>query len=52
MSRPKGYRKSTIDYKRQYKDVIFALKQGLSLRQTAKLTGRSINTIRKIKAIL
>lgn len=51
MARPKGYRKSPIDYKRQYKDVISALKQGLSLRQTAKLTGRSINTIRKIKAM-
>lgn len=49
MSRPVGYRKARIDYKRQYSKEIMLLQKGLSLRDTAKLTGRAVNTIRKLK---
>jgi transposase len=36
--------------KEQYKDIISYLKQGYSLRNVAKLTGKGISTVQRIKA--
>lgn len=49
MSRPFGYRKSPVDYKRQYSHLIPILLMGMSLRKTAYECRLSVNTIRKIR---
>ena len=46
-----GYRKSDDAMKEEYKEEIRLLRKGLSLRNVTKITGTSINTLRKIKAI-
>ena len=47
VGRKEGYRKSDIDMKEQYTEEIKLLKKGISLRNISKITGTSINTIRK-----
>ena len=51
MSRPVGYRKSKVDYQRQYSHLIPILMKGMSLRMTAHECGLAVNTIRKLKAM-
>ena len=48
MGRPDTYRKSDEEYKAQYAKEINLLKRGYSLRNTQKLTGTSIGTLRKL----
>ena len=54
IGRPKGESESTKKFlsKPKNKAIAAVLKKGLSLRQTAKETGASINTVRKVKAAL
>ena len=54
IGRPKGETESTKQFlaKPKNKAIASVLKKGLSLRQTASITGASINTIRKVKAAL
>ena len=47
-----GYQKSESMMKEQYTEEIKLLKKGYSLRNISKLTGTSINTIRKCKNML
>jgi DNA invertase Pin-like site-specific DNA recombinase len=47
VGRKTGYRKSDIDMKEQYGEEIKLLRKGISLRNISKITGTSINTIRK-----
>ena len=47
VGRKEGYRKSDIDMREQYVEEIRLLKKGISLRNISKITGTSINTIRK-----
>ena len=47
VGRKEGYRKSDIDMKEQYAEEIRLLRKGISLRNISKITGTSINTIRK-----
>ena len=49
MGRPSTYRKSIEEYKEQYQKEISLLKKGYSLSNISKITGRSINTIKKVK---
>lgn len=49
MGRPRTYRKSVEEYKEQYQKEISLLKKGYSLSNISKITGRSINTIKKVK---
>ena len=51
VGRKQGYKKSDEAMKEQYKEEIRLLRKGLSLRNVTKITGTSINTLRKIKAI-
>ena len=51
VGRKVGYRKSDEVMKEEYKEESRLLRKGLSLRNIAKITGTSINTLRKIKAI-
>ena len=54
IGRPKGETESTNKFlaKPKNKAIATVLKKGLSLRQTAKETGASVNTVRKVKAAL
>ncbi len=46
-----GYRKSDEAMREEYKEESRLLRKGLSLRNVQKITGTSINTLRKIKEI-
>ncbi len=53
LGRPSTYHKSEDEYRRQYAKEISMLRKGnLSLSQISKLTGTSINTLRKLKLLL
>ncbi|WP_051036139.1 hypothetical protein [Stanieria cyanosphaera] len=54
IGRPKGETESTKNFlaKPKNKAIALCLKKGLSLRQTAKETRVSVNTVRKVKAAL
>lgn len=52
MGRPSTYRKSEEEYKSQYQKEISLIRKGLSLANISKISGTSVNTIRKIKQIL
>ena len=47
VGRKEGYRKSEADMREQYAEEIRLLRKGISLRNIAKITGTSVNTIRK-----
>ena len=52
VGRKVGYQKSESDMKEQYVEEIKLLKKGYSLRNISKITGTSINTIRKCKGLV
>ena len=52
VGRKEGYRKTDVDMREQYAEEIRLLRKGISLRNISKITGTSINTIRKCKAII
>ena len=52
VGRKVGYQKSESMMKEQYTEEIKLLKKGYSLRNIAKITGTSINTIRKCKGLI
>lgn len=52
VGRKAGYRKSDEDMKAQYSEEIKLLKKSYSLRNVQKLTGTSINTLRKLQVFL
>jgi len=52
LGRPKG---STLDRKvflQTHKDIIRHLKDGQSVRNTAKITGKGVSTVQRVKAAL
>ena len=51
MGRPATYRKSNESYKEQYQKEISLLRKGISLSNVSKITGTSINTLRKVKSL-
>ncbi len=52
VGRKVGYRKTDEQMKQQYPKEISLLRKGISLRNITQITGTSVNTLRKIKAIL
>ena len=52
VGRKEGYRKSEDEMKEQYAEEIRLLKKGISLRNSSKITGKSVNTIRKCKQLI
>lgn len=52
LGRPHGTTKSTEQVLTDYPRVVRCLKQGLSLRQTAKVAEVSVNTVRKVKTVM
>lgn len=49
VGRPKSYRKSEDAYREQYAKELTLLRKGISLRNICKLTGVSVNTLRRLK---
>lgn len=49
VGRPSGSKKSREKKKEEYKEAIALLKKGYSIRNVAKLTGRSVFTIQQVK---
>lgn len=52
VGRKGGYRKSDEAMTEQYAEEIRLLKKGISLRNICKITGTSVNTIRKCKSLV
>ena len=52
VGRKQGYKKSDEAMREQYAEEIRLLRRGISLRNVQKLTGTSVNTLRKITAIV
>lgn len=52
VGRREGYRKSAEAIKWQYAKEMRLLRKGLSLRNIAKITGTSVNTIRKCRSLI
>ena len=51
VGRKTGYRKTTEQLKEEYTEEIRLLKKGYSLRNIAKITHTSVNTLRKLNAL-
>ncbi len=52
VGRKKGYRKNEDKMKAQYAEEIKLLKKSYSLRNVSKLTGTSVNTLRKLQGFV
>ena len=53
VGRKTGYRKTVSEMKEQYKEEIKTIKkENYSLRNVSKLTGTSVNTLRKLVALV
>lgn len=52
VGRKEGYRKSDADMREQYAEEIRLLRKGISLRNISKITGTSVNTIRKCQSLI
>ena len=52
VGRKEGYRKSESDMRGQYAEEIRLLRKGISLRNISKITGTSVNTIRKCQSLI
>ena len=52
LGRPTGTVKSKEKMREEYRDVIAFLKKGYSIRDVAKLTGRGVSTVQRIKSAI
>lgn len=52
VGRKPGYRKADTIFHIEYAEEMRLLKKGISLRNVSKLTGTSVNTLRKCRALL
>lgn len=52
VGRQQGYRKGEGELREQYAEEIRLLKKKISLRNIAKITGTSVNTIRKCRSLI
>lgn len=52
VGRKVGYKKDNESMKAQYTEDIKLLKKGYSLRNITKITGTSVNTLRKVKTLI
>ena len=52
VGRKEGYKKSDDTMREQYAEEIRLLRKGISLRNISKITGTSVNTIRKCQSLI
>lgn len=52
VGRKQGYKKSAEAMREQYAEEMRLLRKGISLRNIAKITGTSVNTIRKCRSLI
>lgn len=52
VGRKEGYKKSDESMREQYAEEIRLLRKGISLRNISKITGTSVNTIRKCQSLI
>ena len=52
VGRKEGYKKSDETMREQYAEEIRLLRKGISLRNISKITGTSVNTIRKCQSLI
>ena len=52
MGRPSTYRKSIVEYKKQYQREFSLIRKGLSLANISAITGTSISTIQKLRIMV
>ena len=52
LGRPQGSRISSQDFLKVHKDICRQLRDGQSIRNTAKITGKGISTVQRVKAAL
>jgi DNA invertase Pin-like site-specific DNA recombinase len=51
VGRKEGYKKTDEMLKQEYAEEMKLLKKGISLRNVSKITGKSVNTLRKVSSI-
>ena len=51
VGRKEGYKKTDEMLKQEYVEEMKLLKKGISLRNVSKITGKSVNTLRKVSSI-
>ena len=51
VGRKEGYKKSAEQMKAEYTEELKLLRKGISLRNISKITGTSVNTLRKVAEI-
>jgi DNA invertase Pin-like site-specific DNA recombinase len=52
LGRPKGSKSEPTDILAKHGDIVRKLKQGHSVRNTAKITGKGMSTVQRVKALL
>ena len=52
IGRPQGSTLAANQFMEKHRDVCRRLRQGHSIRNTAKITGKGISTVQRIKAVL
>jgi DNA invertase Pin-like site-specific DNA recombinase len=52
IGRPKGTTQNRVDLVAKHKDIIRQLRAGQSVRNTAKITGKGISTVQRVKAAI
>lgn len=52
LGRPKGTKLPKAEFLQRHKDIIRHLKAGQSVRNTAKITGKGVSTVQRVKVML
>lgn len=52
LGRPKGSKMAKVDFLKKHQDIKKRLKEGHSVRNTAKITGKGASTVQRVKALL
>ena len=52
LGRPKGTKLREKEFLSKHKDICRKLKEGHSIRNTAKITGKGISTVQRVKAVI
>jgi DNA invertase Pin-like site-specific DNA recombinase len=52
LGRPQGSGDTSDEFRAKHKDIIRQLRQGHSIRNTAKIVGKGISTVQRVKALM